>query len=87
MARPRVVAGSRSAVGDCVGDVGVGRRRRRGDEAVLDVVLDLVVAGELPAAVAEREQERGDAERDDDGGERQRLRQRVGEVAAGRPCR
>ena len=44
----------------------------------------LVVAGEQPAAVGQREQERGDAERDDDGGERQRLGQRVGEVA-GRP--
>ena len=28
-----------------------------GDAAVLDVVLDLVVAGELPAPVGEREQE------------------------------
>ena len=50
------------------------------DQAVLDVVLDLVVAGELPASVAERQQERGDAERDHDRGQCQRLRQRVGVV-------
>ena len=45
-----------------------------------DIVLDLVVVGELPAAVGQREEERGDAEGDHDGGERQRLRQRVAEA-------
>ena len=62
-------------VGDLVvHDVGAG------DGAVADVVLHLVVAGEQPAAVGEREQQRGDAEGDDDRGERERLRERVGEA-------
>ena len=46
------------------------------DCTVADVVLDLVVVGEQPAAVGEREQQRGDAEGDHDRGERQRLGQR-----------
>ena len=65
-------------LGALVGDLVVGVASRTGDARSLDVVLDLVVVGEQPAAVGQREQERGDAERDDDRGERQRLRQRVG---------
>ena len=44
------------------------------DGTVTDVVFDFVVVGEQPAAVGERQEERGDGERDDDGGQRQRLR-------------
>ena len=51
-----------------------------GDGPVGDVVLDLVVVGQQPAAVRQRQQQRGDAERDDDRRQRHRLRQRVAEV-------
>ena len=50
------------------------------DAAVLDVVGDLVVLGEQPAAVGEGEQQGGDAEADHDRREHERLGQRVGEV-------
>ena len=47
-----VAAGQVEAVGGLVG------RGEAADRAVLDVVLDVVVAGELPAAVGHRQQER-----------------------------
>jgi hypothetical protein len=67
------------------------RRRPVGQRADEVRCLDVVVAERVAAAVGEREQERGHPERDDDGGQRERLRQRVtggpgradeGEVAA-----
>ena len=62
--------------------VGLERRGRvpdAGDAAVLDVVLHLVVADQRERAVAQCQQERGQREGDHDGGERERLGQRVGE--------
>ena len=50
------------------------------DGAVGDVVLDLVVVAEQPAPVGQRQQQRGDAERDHDRRERERLGQRIAEV-------
>jgi hypothetical protein len=46
--------------------------------AVLGVVLHLVVSAQPPTAVGQGQQERRHPERDDDGGEDHRLRQRVG---------
>ncbi|MEY9213923.1 hypothetical protein ABH917_003369 [Thermobifida halotolerans] len=51
-----------------------------GDTPVLGVVLDLVVALQLPTAVGHGQQERGHAQGDDDRGEDHRLRQRVGHL-------
>ena len=55
-------------------------RACRAIAAVLQVVLDLVVAGQQPAPVGERQQQGADAEADHDGRQRQRLGQRVGHV-------
>ena len=53
-----------------VGDLGV-RCLVATDAAVLDVVGNLVVGGQQPAAVGEREQQGRDAEADDDRGQHQ----------------
>src|SRR5690606_38596034 len=47
------------------------------DPAVLDVVLNLVVAEQGPRPVGQREQERRHRERDDDRRQRERLRERI----------
>ena len=70
-----------SDVGDL--DVGAGLA----DDAVVGVVGHLVVVGQQPAAVGQREQQRRDAEADDDRRQHERLRDRVGEVALDRRCR
>ncbi len=76
---PGSVASSSDGLLDVrVGDLDVGAGLA--DGAVVGVVGHLVVVGQQPAAVGEREQQRRDAEADDDRRQHERLRDRVGEV-------